>query len=194
MKKYSKKYSKKHTKKTHKTKQTHKKTKTKKTIKKIVFNKKTGRKIMRGGGEMIGGFVNMVEYLKDFEPDPLTTNSSIPRIIDYVDYHGAEISILARWQQLGSSLIDKKSEKTYLSPDSSGVLSVKTYYDFDDFTEFVIQSLKNIEKSIYQALKNTDATKTEFYCLSMLARYNNLSVYPYYLHTKTSMIDIDIDV
>jgi hypothetical protein len=157
-------------------------------------NKIVKHKNMKGGGEMIGGFVNMVEYLKDFEPDPSTTDSSKPRILDYIDYHGAEISILCRWQQLNSTLLNKKSEKTYFSADSTGNFNIKTFYDFDDFIDEVIQSLKNIEKSIAQALKNTDPTKSEFNCLSMLTKYNVNAVYPYYLLAKTSDNDLNIDV
>jgi hypothetical protein len=162
--------------------------------KKSKFTKNKTKKLMKGGGEMIGGFVNMVEYLKDFNPDPETTDRSKPRIIDYIDYHGAEISILCRWQQLNSGIINKKTEKTYFSADNSGNFTIKTFYDFDDFIDEVITSLKNIEKSIVQALKMKDQTKNEFYCLSMLSKYNNGAVYPYYLHVKTSLDDTNIDV
>jgi hypothetical protein len=165
-----------------------------KKVNKSKISKKLKHKNMKGGGEMIGGFVNMVEYLKDFNPDPTSTNSSKPRIIDFIDYHGAQISILCRWQQLDSTLINKKTEKTYFSPDSTGNLNIKTFYDFDDFIDEVITSLKNVEKSIAQAVKNTDPTKSEFNCLSMLTKYNVNAVYPYYLLAKTSQTDIDIDV
>jgi hypothetical protein len=173
---------------------THRKKVKKSKLTKKIKHKIVKNKNMKGGGEMIGGFVNMVEYLKDFEPDPLTTNSSKPRVIDYVDYHGAEISILCRWIQLNSALINKKSEKTYLSEDMSGNLTIKTFYDFDDFIDDVIKSLKNIEKSISQAVKQTNLTKSEFTCLSMLSKYSDNSVYPYYLLARTSLDDYGIDV
>jgi hypothetical protein len=172
-----------------------------KIIRKSKLNTKNkGHKLMKGGGEMIGGFVNIVEYLKDYDPDITTSNASKPTVFDYVDFHGNEISILFRWIQqdkvatsAGIGIIDRK-ENTYLSPDSSGEATVKTYVEYDDFTKKVIESLKNIEKSILQALKMKDAKKNEFYCLSMLGKYNGSSVYPYYLHIKSSVDDTNIDV
>ncbi len=136
-------------------------------------------KKMKGGAEEISGFVKIVSFLYKFN-DKVTTDKSAPNILEFVDWHGNEKSILARF-------INKNYRNVYLTMNRDGNNKAnngetENFYDIDKFRDSVVKTLSNVEKQI--AL----GTNSEFKCLSMKNRGYE-GVYPYYLLVKSSPND-----
>lgn len=142
--------------------------------------------IMKGGAHQIGGFVSIMKFLYTFNSSR-NASESLPNVLEFVDYHGKNISIVCRWERRGfyNQTSNSNSNDIFYKHQFD---KVKTYYDFRDFREEVITSLKNIEKSIYDANINIKSGNNEFIgFISMLAKRNG--AYPYYLLTKKNMND-----
>ncbi len=110
---------------------------------------------MKGGAEEIGGFVKIVSFLYEFS-DKITTDKSAPNILEFVDWHGNEKSILSRF-------IKKNYRNYYVKRNNDGNDrtnngEIENFYDFDKFKDNVIKTLSNVEK------KNALGTDSEYKC------------------------------
>jgi hypothetical protein len=147
-------------------------------------------KTMKGGAKMIFGFINIMEFLDEFDPSSGFTDSSKPRIIEFVDCHGFGKSVMYRWYQTDNSLV--QNTKQQMVTDAFGT---ENYDDFDNFKKKVISSLKDVEHKIKEANAGIISNTGDVYQgLSMLTEYqtNEGSCYPYYLITKTSINDLTV--
>jgi hypothetical protein len=137
---------------------------------------------MKGGAKQISGFVKMLVYLNGFN-DQKTTDKSSPNILEFVDWHGDEKSILARFTKENTNISKYNNDtvKEYINKNKT-----VNYKDFDNFKKYVIDTLINIENSIADAVHNPDSS--EFKNLSMKTKGYE-GVYPYYLLAKTSIDD-----
>jgi hypothetical protein len=157
-----------------KTKTINKNIKSKKNNKTRTNNKTTN---MKGGANQIGGFIGMMKFLNDFD-DSIHTDSSAPKVIEYIDLHGMEQSIMYRWVR-GLTNNKTNNEESFIDNNDQ----VRTFYDFDDFSKVVIDSLGNIEIKIQEANILYNPEIAEFRGLSMLSK-TNTGNYPYYILAK----------
>ncbi len=159
-----------------KTKTINKNIKSKKNNKTRTNNKNIN---MKGGANQIGGFIGMMKFLNDFD-DSIHTDSSAPKVVEYIDLHGMEQSIMYRWIR-GLTNNQTNNEESFIDNNDK----VRTFYDFDDFSKVVIDSLGNIEIKIQEASIMYNPEIAEFRGLSMLSK-TNTGNYPYYILTKNS--------